>query len=145
MPLFLALIGLAVAFLLLDAGVSVAGSFGKPLSAFADAIAHAEGFYTVGSRPYRNNNPGDFILAAPATNYTSNTDGTYAVFDSIADGWQCLEDELDLIRRGVSRYKPTISFNELAQGYSPDGWQNWANNVAAYVGAGVNEQIGAYL
>jgi hypothetical protein len=123
----------------------MAGSFGRPLSPFADAIAHAEGFYIVGSRSNRNRNPGDFILAPPATNYTSNSDGTYAVFDTVDDGWQCLEDELDFIRRGVSHFKDTFTFEQLAQGYSPDGWQNWAANVSKFLGAVPSEQIGKYL
>lgn len=124
----------------------MAGSFGRPLSPFADAIGHAEGFFTVGSRSNRNRNPGDFILAPPASNYTSNSDGTYAIFDTIEDGWQALEDQLDYIRRGVSNnYHGAMSFEQMAQVYSPDGWQNWANNVSKFLGALATEQIGKYL
>lgn len=144
MQWFLIILGIG-AVSLLTGGAVMASSFGRPLSTFADAIAHAEGFYTVGSRSNRNNNPGDFILAPPASNYTSVSDGTYAVFDTVADGWQALEDELDMIRRGVSHFKPMFTFEQLAQGYSPDGWQNWSVNVAKYVGATPNEQIGTYL
>lgn len=119
---------------------------GTPLSPFAEAIGHAEGFFTAGSRPNRNNNPGDLILAPPATAYTSDSDGTYAIFDNAADGWQALEDQLDLIRRGASHnFNLLMTFNQMAQKYSPDGWQNWAANVARFLGAQPTEQIGAYI
>jgi len=126
--------------------VTQAQNTGEPLSNFAAAIGHAEGFFNAGTRPNRNNNPGDFILAPPATAYTDKSDGTYAIFDSVADGWQALEDELDLIRRGVSHnYTKTMTFEQMAQKYSPDGWQNWAANVSSFLAAGPKEQIGAYL
>ena len=121
-------------------------SFGKPLSDFADAVGHAEGVYTVGSRPYRNNNPGDMILAPPASNYTDKSDGTYAVFDSMQDGWQALEDQLDLIRRGASaRYNPNMTFTDMAAVYSPQGNLAWAKNVSIFLGAAPGEKIGGYL
>lgn len=130
---------------------------GTPLSPFAEAIGHAEGFFTPLTRPNRNNNPGDMILAAPATSYTDKSDGTYAIFDTSQDGWQALEDELDLWRRNVSPVYGAfakslgvsqitqLSFNQIAQKYSPDGWQNWAANVASHLGASPDELIGAYL
>lgn len=119
---------------------------GTPLSPFAEAIGYAEGFFTPLTRPRRNNNPGDFILAPPASNYTNKSDGTYAVFDNVQDGWQALEDQLDLIRRGASsHYNLDMSFNQMAAVYSPDGWQNWANNVASKLGASPEEAIRGYL
>lgn len=137
---------LAVFFLLTSSAEGETVTTGKPLSPFADAIAKAEGFYISGSRSQRNNNPGDFILAPPASNYTSKSDGTYAVFDNPQDGWQALEDQLDLIRRGASNnYQITMTFLQMAKAYSPDGFQNWANNVATALGANPAEQIGAYL
>src|SRR5689334_9920299 len=96
----LALLGIS----LFAGGAVVAKSYGKPRSRFADAIAHAEGYYVPGSRPYRNNNPGDFVLAPPATKYTAKSDGTYAIFDTADDGWAALEDELNYIRTGTSHY-----------------------------------------
>jgi hypothetical protein len=124
----------------------LAQNTGTPLSPFADAIGHAEGFYVADSRSNRNNNPGDFILAPPASNYTDKSDGTYAIFDNVADGWQALEDQLDLIRRGASNnYTTVMTFEQMAQKYSPDGWENWAKNVSEFLGAQPKEQIGAYL
>ena len=120
---------------------------GGPLSSFAAAIAQAEGFFVANSRSQRNNNPGDLISGTPpASNYTDKTDGTYAIFDTVSDGWQALEDQLDLIRRGVSKYySVTMTFDQMAQTYSPSGWQNWSKNVSAALGAATTEQIGAYL
>ena len=124
----------------------VTGS-GGPLSTFANAIGLAEGFFVSGSRPQRNNNPGDLISGVPpASNYTTNSDGTYAIFDNVSDGWQALEDQLDAIRRGSSNYySTTMTFNQMAQSYSPSGWQAWAKNVSSALGAAPTEQIGAYL
>lgn len=120
---------------------------GNPLSDFAKAIGYSgEGFGKPGARPTRNNNPGDMILAPPASNYTNRSDGTYAIFDTAQDGWQALEDEMDLIRRGVSKhYNTSMSFEQMAKVYSPDGWQNWANNVAKALGASPADSIGGYL
>jgi hypothetical protein len=120
---------------------------GSPLSPFADAIAHAEGFYVTGSRSQRNNNPGDMILAPPANKYTAKSDGTYAIFDTAQDGWQALEDQLDFIRRGVSaHYTKTMTFFQMAETYSPgDGSTEWATNVASFVGANPNETIESYI
>ena len=150
--MILALVVAVLAALFLLSGVAFGenekmnASFGKALSPFADAIGHAEGFFTSGSRPNRNNNPGDFILAPPATAYTNKSDGTYAIFDTAQDGWQALEDQLDLIRRGASgHYNANMSFIQMAQVYSPDGADNWAKNVADRLGASPEESIGGYL
>ena len=125
---------------------SIGENFGNPLSDFAKAIGTAEGFFVVGSRSNRNNNPGDFILAPPASNYTTKSDGTYAIFDTVQDGWQALEDQLDLIRRGVSSiYNVDMSFEEMGQHWSPDGWENWSLNVATFLKAQTKDRIGDYL
>jgi hypothetical protein len=126
-------------------GSGDAASSGKPLSDFARAIGVAEGYGKPGARPTRNNNPGDMIFAPPASNYTSKSDGRYAVFDNPQDGWQALEDELDFIRRGVSaHYKVTMTFFQMANVYA-EGDANWAVNVAREVGAEPSETIEGYL
>lgn len=119
---------------------------GQPGSSFADAIAHAEGFYTTGSIPQRNNNPGDFRSwgGYPAVN-------GYVQFPTVADGWNALEEELNLIRSGTSHvYKPSMSFRQMAYLYAdgandPQGAANWSKNVADFLGASEDEAIGNYL
>ena len=137
-------------------GMAATSAFGKtlnypvdggPQSKFADAIAHAEGFYTNGSRPERNNNPGDF------ENWPGvpTDDAGYSVFGSVADGWRALEEQLNAIRNAASRHYTTgMSFTQMAQIYAdgahdPTGAQDWATNVAAFMGADVSDSIGNYL
>lgn len=120
---------------------------GGAQSKFADAIAHAEGFYDEGSRPARNNNPGDF------ENWPGvPTDGAgYSVFGSVADGWNALEEQLNAIRNAASRHYTTgMSFRQMGYIYAdgahdPAGAANWSSNVSAFMGAGVDDAIGGYL
>lgn len=116
---------------------------GGPQSKFADAIAHAEGFYVSGSRPARNHNPGD-LENWPGV----PTDGEgYSVFASDSDGWQALEQQLNAIRNSASRhYSSGMSFAAMGfiyAGGDPGG--NWARNVASFLGANVSDPIGDWL
>lgn len=59
--------------------------------AFLEAVARMEGFYRVGTRPQRNNNPGDieygrFAIAHGAT----HADGRYAVFPTPEAGFSAM-------------------------------------------------------
>jgi hypothetical protein len=48
------------------------------ISKIADAIAFAEGFYVPGSRPCRNNNPGDLERDLPKESGDAGTRGYHA-------------------------------------------------------------------
>lgn len=118
----------------------------EPGSPFADAIAHAEGFYVNGSIPQRNNNPGDFR----SWGHYPQVQG-YAAFPTAADGWKALEDELNLIRNGSSHvYKSSMSFRQMGALWAdaandPQGAANWSKNVAGFFEASEDEAIGTYL
>jgi hypothetical protein len=56
-----------------------------------EAIARMEGFYEEGSRPNRNNNPGDLAYGSEALRFgASGSDGRYAVFPNADIGWTAL-------------------------------------------------------
>lgn len=61
------------------------------LMGFLQAVAREEGFYAVGTRPNRNNNPGDieygkFAMAHGAT----STDGRFAIFPDAGTGFKAM-------------------------------------------------------
>lgn len=96
---------------------------------FSNAIATAEGFFVDGSRPQRNNNPGDIMSG-----------GQFVVYSSIADGWAALYDQVYRMFYGGSvYYNPAMTISQVAYYYAngsgdPTGAANWANNVASYLG-----------
>ncbi len=55
------------------------------ISKIADAIAFAEGFFVAGSRPHRNNNPGD--LERDLTSKGKGWDGPYVIYATPQKGW----------------------------------------------------------
>jgi hypothetical protein len=56
------------------------------------AIAHEEGFYKLGDRPYRNDNPGDLIWGNEAKAFgATHGDPRFAVFPDAHTGWLALQ------------------------------------------------------
>jgi hypothetical protein len=111
------------------------------LSQFAAAIAQAEGYNVAGSRPQRNNNPGDL------TNWPGvPTDaGGYSVFPDAQSGWNALEQDLNTIRTGQSQYiSPDMSIAQMGAAWA-GGDPNWAGNVAAALRTTTNAIIGPLL
>lgn len=87
------------------------------LEAFADGIMQFEG-WRPGSRSWRNRNPGNLRWSTMQT----GTDGGYAAFDSLDDGWQAMIHDIKCKCRG----KPFTS-----TGLGPDStilefFQKWA-------------------
>jgi hypothetical protein len=106
-----------------------------------EAIATAEGFYVEGSRPARNHNPGDLTL--DLTGKAVGQDGAFVVYGSDVDGFQALYTQVGLMVSGLSEhYNPSMTISQIAQRYSPDGWQAWASNVAGYLGVDVDTPLG---
>src|SRR5215469_16040434 len=110
-------------------------------SQFAAAIAAAEGFNTPGSIPATHNNPGD-LVNWPGVPADANG---YSIFATAADGWNALQEQLDLILNGGSAYyNPEMSIAQMGSIWS-GGDPNWALNVAAYLGTTTNVMIGGLL
>lgn len=75
---------------------------GERMKTFLQAIATVEGFYKVGNRPQRNNNPGDLIWIAESSAFGAthgdvlHPDGYmgykgFAVFPDAITGWKALQ------------------------------------------------------
>ncbi len=97
-------------------------------------VAVAEGFFVAGSRPARNNNPGDLEEAGDL----GVDSGGYGVFSSasqsspyVGTGWDAARNQWRLIFTGASKYySPDWTWAQIAQSYDRGGdWQNWLNNV----------------
>src|SRR6516165_5090507 len=91
---------------------------------FAQAIANAEGWFVAGSRPQRNNNPGNLTDSA----------GAFRIFSTVADGWAALYEQVSLMFYGGSaHYDPSMTIAQVGAIYAA-GDSNWSNNVASYLG-----------
>jgi hypothetical protein len=87
-----------------------------------EAIARMEGFYVIGSRPQRNNNPGDieygrFSVAHGAT----GSDGRFAVFPSPDAGFRAMAALLSApayagltVGQALDKWAPPIENNTNA-------------------------------
>jgi hypothetical protein len=108
--------------------------------AFAEAIARAEGFYVAGSRPQRNNNPGDLMA-----------NGQFIAYSTVSDGWAALLNQVSMMFSGGpgTIYDPSMTIGQVAQyyvdgpnatGMSP-GASAWAANVANYLGVSTSTTL----
>ena len=105
----------------------------------ADAIAFAEGYYVPGSRPRRNNNPGD--LERDLTGKGAGWDGPYVVYPTAQDGWDALERQVGLMFRGSRIYKPSMTLAEVAVRYTATSPASWARAVAERLGVSVETRL----
>ncbi len=112
------------------------------LSAWAGAIATFEGFYISGSRPQRNNNPGDLKYAGQPGAVGQDAAG-FAIFPDPSTGWTALNNQLQAYVNefpGYSLYQ--IMEHYLGQNITASGGQTtsqgnsttYANAVAAAIG-----------
>lgn len=99
----------------------------------AHAIATAEGFFVPGSRPNRNNNPGDL-----KGNYAGTAVGNDAGFDVYAtpdDGWAALYRQVTLWLTNKSHVaNQDTTLYELSRLYTTTDQDAWLNNVASQLG-----------
>jgi len=127
----------ALGLVVLATGVS--GSTSQ-VERIARAIATAEGFFVQGSRPQRNNNPGN--LTATFGYQTMGTDGPFPIFATEAAGWAALKDQIRMMLDGSSaHYQPTMSILEIARTYTATEQDAWANNVANELGVSINTPL----
>jgi len=103
------------------------------ISQLAQAIGRAEGFGIPGAVPTVAHNPGDLVLG-DIGNGTANDAGV-TIFDTDADGWGALYNELNLIFTGKSSvYSTSMTFAAMGLLWS-GGDPSWSSNVAQIVGA----------
>jgi hypothetical protein len=113
------------------------------ISRIADAIAFAEGYFVPGSRPRRNNNPGD--LERDLTGKGIAWDGPYVVYPSAADGFEALEHQVRLMFGGSHIYRPSMTIAEVAMRYTESQQRIWAQNVAFRLGVTTETRLDAIL
>lgn len=109
-----------------------------------DAIAYAEGFYAPGSRPSRDNNPGD--IEADLIGAAVSFDGPFPVFATIEDGWANLTAQTTAMLNGTSGiYSPDMTITQVSQSYTTDVPQGaqaaWAAAVASRLGVSVDTKL----
>jgi hypothetical protein len=109
------------------------------ISKIADAIAFAEGYNALGSRPRRNNNPGD--LERDVTGKAVGHDGPYVVYASPQDGLEALKHQVRLMFKGSHVYKPSMTIAEVARHYTNTDQEAWAANVAERLGVGIETRL----
>lgn len=106
----------------------------------AHAIARAEGYFVTGSKPKRNNNPGNITddFGFP----TLGKDGMFPIFTTPLDGWDALLHFMRLILSDRSHiYRSDMTIQEMAKHYTTTEQDIWANNVANALGVTVNTPL----
>jgi hypothetical protein len=107
----------------------------------AQAIAFAEGFYVTGSRPARNNNPGD--MTQDLIGKSTGKDGPFVVYATVNDGWANLYAQIELWLYGGSSHATSQStITQIAGFYTTTDQSAWATNVANQLGVSIDTQIG---
>lgn len=96
-----------------------------PLEALADAIMFFEG-WKQGSRSWRNRNPGNL---RPYSSNQPQDSGGYRVFESLADGFAALTQDLEAKFGGSHGLTHASTLLDLLNVYAPAGD---ANNPSEY-------------
>lgn len=132
---------LGAGYFLLMAGDVVNTNASPQVSRIAIAIATAEGFFVAGSRPQRNNNPGD--MTQDLIGRGVGKDGAFVVYSTAADGWANLYAQINKWLVGHSAWANSDStISDISQFYTADNQSNWAINVANSLGVTVDTPIG---
>jgi hypothetical protein len=104
------------------------------------AIATAEGWYVAGSRPKRNNNPGDLTL--DLTGKSIGTDsGGFIIYATEQDGWDALHKQVTLFFTGPSHFNSNMTISEVANIYTATDAPFWAHAVAYNLGVSIDTQL----
>jgi hypothetical protein len=104
----------------------IGGAVAGGIKLFARAIAYAEGFGVPNAIPTVRNNPGDLKLPRDG--------GAISTFPTVADGWDALYRQLQLIVSGRSSYY-SIDMTIAAMGrvWTATEQQAWTSNVVSYL------------
>lgn len=114
------------------------------INAFSNAIATAEGFFVSGSRPNRNNNPGDLTVDTTGTGI--GKDGPFIIYASAADGWAALNKQVQLILTDASNiYNSNMTLRDIASLYTTTDQSSWAQTVATTLGISLDVPISTLL
>lgn len=119
------------------------GNYPTYIRAVADAIAFAEGYYSTGSRPQRNANPGDLTIDLKGGGRSIGMDGVYVKYATQYDGWLDLYEQVRLMYVGPpsSHFNSTMTIKQVAALYTATEQTYWANNVAKRLGVTVDTTL----
>ncbi len=107
---------------------------------FAEGVALAEGYYVDGSRPNRNNNPGD--LTQDITGRGVARDGMFVVYQTAEDGWEALRQQIRMALDNASHvYNSGMSIREFAEHYTTTDQLAWAETVASHLGVSLDTRL----
>jgi hypothetical protein len=117
------------------------------ISTWAAAIAQFEGFNASGSRPARNNNPGDLKFAGQPGAVGTDPAG-FAIFPDPGTGWTALYNQLNAYVSNFPGYSILqIMAHYLGQSTATSDAQGnaytYANFVASALGVDVSATLGA--
>ena len=133
-PAWIVVLAGAIALVILLERKKMAGR-SNGLIAFAQAIAHAEGFGVPGAIPTVRNNPGDLKMPSTFPEITT--------YPTPEDGWQALYGQLDYINSGRSPYySASMTIAEMGRVWTATEQNYWTANVVASLrsqGFDVNE------
>lgn len=119
------------------------------ITAMAQAIAEAEGFFVPGSLPARAHNPGDLTegdFGDTGIYLTSSSGAQIIVYPDDQAGWNALYEKLQNIANGTSSvYSPDMTIAQFANKWTSTQQSSWAENVASSIGADINSVIGGLL
>lgn len=104
------------------------GGHSDRVKRIALAIANQEGFNVPGSVAQRNHNPGNL----------TNLSGAFQVFVTDSEGWEALYRYVERMLSGEGLYPAGITIEEASRIYTGTQQQEWAANVAAYLGVSIN-------
>lgn len=111
---------------------------------FAQGIAIAEGFFVTGSRPQRNNNPGDLTVDTTGTGI--GKDGPFIVYATETDGWEALYKQVEMMFTNASRiYNSNMTIRQIAEKYTTTDQLAWAQNVARTLGISIDTPISTLI
>lgn len=115
---------LIVGLIAIGGGVALTNTaFPQYVLDFSAAIESAEGFQVAGSKPQRQNNPGD--IAGP---------GGILSFPTLQDGLNALYNQVAMMFNNTSaHYNSGMSIMQIGLTYA-NGDPNWGTNVANYLG-----------
>jgi hypothetical protein len=105
----------------------------------ANGIALAEGYFIPGSRPSRDNNPGD--LTIDTIGRAIGKDGIYVVYATPQDGMDALRQQVRLMFGGSHIYNPSMTIQEVAGHYTTTDVDAWAVNVATAAGVTTDTRL----
>lgn len=108
-----------------------------------EAIATFEGYYVRGTRPQRNNSPGDLLYGGESIRFGAvRADGRFAVFPDPQTGWKALQHWLSVPAKFDDKCQLVAGYcgatlSQIINRFAPDSennTQHYINTVCDFTG-----------